>query len=699
MDNKYQSEIDDFRRNFCNYKDKRIVLYGVGRYTATLLDGIKDYEFVGLMDKDPGNVGKELFGLPVLDPVAVEQNADMIIINTSETYWNVIYERIRKIRIPVYYKNGERAKERNTTFQDNPFQELSIDGLRRQIDKADIVSFDFFDSLFVRKVCNPRDVFILLQNQIKDQWDGKTDYISARSLARQKVCNDYTLEELYDQIEREFSISHALSQEIKDKEIEIEKRILFPREAVVNALKYAIVKGKEVYIVSDMYLQKDFYSQVLENVKIKVSPDNILVSSEVKKSKATGEIWELLKEKAGKEINILHIGDNYEADVERPQQYGVNTYYVPMKWDMLQNSSLQALSSIIISNYSSIIMGCVMSKLFNDPYILAKDNRPRIDNNYDMGYCVFGPVILTFLLWLEKERNDDGVSRLIFMSRDGYFLSRAYNYLCECQGKKSEYKYITISRQLAMTAAIESEEDFEEYLHMPYSASYKELLEDRFGLIDVKPGKDDSLESLIEANRVQIDKWINTSKDSYRKYISRQGLKDNDAIVDLGFYGNNQRYLSRITGVKLQGYYVNANLSDQNMNVKVQKMKACFQRREDTKADNSEVLKRMIFLESFLSAPQGMVRGMDENGEFVYANQGGNQKYFHDKEEMFEGVKNFIKDYVDLTGGNEYDPDTSYTDKYYGLCFDGSMEYSDDVKKSFYNDNAMMNRIESQLFY
>lgn len=32
MNNRYQSEIDDFRRNFGEYKDKRVVLYGIGRY-------------------------------------------------------------------------------------------------------------------------------------------------------------------------------------------------------------------------------------------------------------------------------------------------------------------------------------------------------------------------------------------------------------------------------------------------------------------------------------------------------------------------------------------------------------------------------------------------------------------------------------------------------------------------------------------
>ena len=55
MEKKYQTEIDEFQARFQKYKDKRIVLYGIGRYTATLLDGQQGFHFVGLMDKNPEN--------------------------------------------------------------------------------------------------------------------------------------------------------------------------------------------------------------------------------------------------------------------------------------------------------------------------------------------------------------------------------------------------------------------------------------------------------------------------------------------------------------------------------------------------------------------------------------------------------------------------------------------------------------------
>ena len=67
MNDKYQLEIDEFSDRFARYRNARIVLYGIGRYTATLLEGLEVFRIVGLMDKDSANVGKVIFGLPVVD--------------------------------------------------------------------------------------------------------------------------------------------------------------------------------------------------------------------------------------------------------------------------------------------------------------------------------------------------------------------------------------------------------------------------------------------------------------------------------------------------------------------------------------------------------------------------------------------------------------------------------------------------------
>lgn len=177
------------------------------------------------------------------------------------------------------------------------------------------------------------------------------------------------------------------------------------------------------------------------------------------------------------------------------------------------------------------------------------------------------------------------------------------------------------------------------------------------------------------------------------------GLDDRCAVVDLGYYGNNQRYLNKLLQRKMAGYYFNVNLSGQNKNTAVQKMTGCFQMEDDLTGENSQILKKMIYLESFLTAPYGMVKAVDADGRFVCAERKKNQEHFQDKEEMNQGVKQFIHDYWKVFGQVGFQPDLEFIDWYYGYCFGGAVEFSEGVKGSFYNDNAMMNRIESMLFY
>lgn len=731
MNNKYQIELDEFTARFDQYRNSKMILYGIGRYTATLLEGLKDFQFVGLMDKDPANVGKLMFGLPIVDAATAEEIADMVIINTSETYWNVIFNRIADIGIPVFYKNGERAEKKEEVNRQNPFKDLSYEILCRQIKEAQVVSFDFFDTLFMRAVCNPRDVFRLLEIEFEEKWKGTVSYTEIRNRAKEGLRKNYSLNELYDEIENLSGLPYSLIEEVKNRELSLEKKLLFPREGMLESLKMSIETGKEVYIISDMYLPEEFYRDVLEQYEIFIPEGQILLSNVVDAGKDDGSMWRYYSENvlqarqlAHEEMSAggdwvlypaLHIGDNQKADFEEPLKYGIKTYQTPSAWDLLGVSSMCELASRICGDYDFAIAGCILKELFRNPYALSgRSGSPDfslkagekvsegivyIKNNEEMGYLVFGPVILTFLLWLLQESRGDKVKKLVFMSRDGYFLKEDFEYLCKLSGERRDCCYLGISRQLAMTAAVSSEKELLEYAAMPYSGSVGELFEDRFGITEVKEVPGWKQENYIEAFRFEIEKHFSDIRKNYLYYIAQMGLDDACAVVDLGYYGNNQKYLNRLTHGNMAGYYFNVNLSKQNPNAKSQKMTACFQKKEDATGENSQVLKRMIYLESFLTAPYGMVKAVDAEGHFVCAEKKKNQEHFQDKEEINRGVRRFISDYVRLFGKFGMRPNTKFADWYYGLCFGGAMEFADSVKGSFYNDNGMMNRIESMLFY
>lgn len=699
MNGKYQVEVDEFIKNFEKYKKFKIIIYGIGRYTATLLNGVKGFQFVGLMDKDSKNIGKKMFGLPIVDKTVAEEIADMIVINTSETYWDVIYDRIKGVKIPIFYKNGERAKNKPDIKFENPFKNLSSKKLYLKIEDSEIISFDFFDTLFMRSICNPQDIFSLMEIELKKQ-NKMEAFVEIRNRAKTKIRKNYSLDELYQQIQNLTGISAILSESIKNRELELEKKQLIPRWDIISALHTAIKNEKKIYIISDMYLPEDFYRDVLEQYCISVPDGHILISNRIGKSKADGTLWEYYSKKIVKGRRALHIGDNQKADIKEPVKYNIRTYLVPSSWDLLTVSSLHKVASHICGDFESIITGGILKKLFCNPYILEHSSgMVKIDTNYDMGYCVFGPVILSFLLWLQQRGRIDSVKKWIFMSRDGYFLREDFEYLCELKGERQENCYLGISRQLAMTAAIDSYEELMEYVSMPYTGNITELFEDRFAIKDVKEISGKHLEEYVREYFPEIKKYIFEVKKNYLNYIEKMKLDNDCAIVDLGYYGNNQKYLNKILKKQIPGYYFAANLSKQNKNTKYQKMIACFQKQEDYIAERSQILKRMIYLESFLTAPYGMVKSIDENGNFICDFHKKNQKFFSDKIEINKGVKQFIYDYINLFDEFQIQLNLEFIDWYYGYCFSGAFEFSEDVKNSFYNDNAMMNRIESMLFY
>lgn len=696
MNNKYQVEIKEFMENFKQFHEYKIVIYGIGRYTATLLEGLQDFEFVALMDKDPANIGKEMFGLPIIDKKKAEQIADMVIINTSETYWDIIYDRIEDMNIPVYYKNGKRAEKKSSKNMTNPYNHLSWMYLEEKIDNAQVVSFDFFDTLFMRKVCSSQDVFRILQKEISDIWTFDESYTETRNYVIKQLNVNYTLDELYVAMGHRTHLSDKIIQIIKEKELAIEERLLAPRSGILDAFRKCIDKGKEVYLISDMYLPKAFYINLLRRYNIEIDRDKIFISSEVKKSKADGSLWAWYAEKIVKNRPALHIGDNEKADVHLPLEYGLQTYLAPNPWDMLKNSGLASVCSNIITEYDSLVMGNILYRLFENPYKFAEDtNIIKINTDDDMGYIVFGPVILTFLLWLMQKYKEAKIEQFVFMARDGLFLIEDFKYLCNLLEADVESIYLMISRQLAMAASIETKDDFKEYINMPYSGTVSELMEDRLG-ITVN-------EAVLQKNSIYqyedvINKELKLLKERYRAYLESLHLTDFCAIVDLGYYGNNQKYLNKLCGLQMPGYYFNANCSGHNPNIAEQSMYACFQSDNDVGGENSCIHKKMIYLESFLTAPYGMVKGITDQGRFIYAKEGNNQKYFDKKIAINEGVKQFIFDYIKVAGKAKPEINTEFADAYYGVCFGGGLEIAEEVKKSFWNDNAMMNRIESALF-
>ena len=127
---KYEIEIENFRKIFDDKKNMRIAIYGIGRRTATLLPGITDYNITGLLDRDKNNVGKELCDIKVIPIDNIEEKADLIIINSDPSNYEIIFKRISgEVTIPVYYADGRLAclSDKDKSYEQNEYWKSSYE--------------------------------------------------------------------------------------------------------------------------------------------------------------------------------------------------------------------------------------------------------------------------------------------------------------------------------------------------------------------------------------------------------------------------------------------------------------------------------------------------------------------------------------------------------------------------------------------
>ena len=139
---KYEIEIENFRKIFDDKKNMRIAIYGIGRRTATQLPGITDYNITGLLDRDKNNVGKELCDIKVIPIDNIEEKADLIIINSDPSNYEIIFKRISgKVTIPVYYADGRLAclSDKDKSYEQNEYWKSSYEELKDKIDLEDMI--------------------------------------------------------------------------------------------------------------------------------------------------------------------------------------------------------------------------------------------------------------------------------------------------------------------------------------------------------------------------------------------------------------------------------------------------------------------------------------------------------------------------------------------------------------------------------
>lgn len=551
------------------------------------------------------------------------------------------------------------------------YYEKNIDNLYLKLKDYDVVSFDVFDTLITRKIYNPDDVFRIIDNLISKDIKLNQSFIIIRKQAENLIRtekNDPDINEIYNKIQEMCNLTSGEVRKIKDLEIFLEKKLLIPRKDMLKLFNLLKENGNTIILVSDMYLTSDIIKDILKQNGY-IGYESIYVSCECNLRKDKGNIWDFIKEKYnGKKI--IHVGDNEESDCHKLWQYNLIPEHIMSGKMMYFNSPYGYYTNYLKSDINicdSVLYGLIINKcLFNSPFKWNKSEAIyNIDSLYEYGYCIIGPILLEFMIWLIKSLKNEKNLSLLFLSREGYYFQKMYKLLSQrldvAYLKNIQDLYFLTSRRCVSVACIENIEDIYRILDIEYYGDLKSLLKTRFNLnvkeknfeVIIKPdgsGNKDDVLKIINKYQNEILEIARKEKKNYTKYIDKniKNIK-NATVVDLGYSGTTQMFLSKLTNQKISGKYLVVKNNPKPLALGC-KVESCY---NEIKNDSKHPLyKNSLLLEFFLTAPYGQLQYFDDNLKPRYLEERLVKEKQVYLDEIYRGVEELFNDVVDLVGNN-----------------------------------------------
>lgn len=316
-------------------------------------------------------------------------------------------------------------------------------------EKIKYVSFDIFDTLILRPFLEPTDLFILLNEDFNNITDYKYDEefskirVSAEIEVRKKKSSELseiTLTEIYDYISQTYNIDRMLLKIIEEKEIETEIRFCYRRNTGYELYRLALALGKKVICISDMYLSKESINKILiKNGYTEI--DKRYVSSESKITKHSGELYNyVIKDLKIRKDEIIHIGDNYFADIEKAQENSINSQYLQSTKDAyISNNFGKAFSEKLpmwMDNTSTLsflgtrcMLALVKNKYLDNPYHPIDCNTDFNTDSTFVGYYALGMNLFAISKWLLDSIVNKGYKKIVFLGEESYSQMKAYSIL------------------------------------------------------------------------------------------------------------------------------------------------------------------------------------------------------------------------------------------------------------------------------
>lgn len=466
------------------------------------------------------------------------------------------------------------------------------------------VSFDIFDTLILRRVYNPADIFIFLNYEFDKLTAGKYSipFRTMREISEKKAreefkgkCEDVTLKEIYDTMYSAFSVEKDIVYKMYELEKEYEYRFCTVRKIGKELYDFAYDIGKKIIIISDMYLEYDTVLNVLQKNGFD-KHEALFLSSKERCLKYSG----MLFRKALRQINcrpqaVLHIGDTWNTDISAAERLGIKTFFLPKAKESFENiiNDIKTNDCAWVDKYIAgpfsdggtarksvgyrLMLSMVANKFFDNPFPCLNKKSDFNCDPYFIGYYAVGMHCLGLAKWMHDIAVQNKYSCIYFLARDGYLPMKIFEIYSKAFANQIKCKYLHASRKLTLPFTIEDKNDLydlpiEKNSHTPLSVcnllsfcikneaeSFEaDLLNNRF--VPDKTFKNDMefyrLIDFIAQNRFDPQK-LKQKKDILKKYYSC--IEDNSIVFDMGYSGRIQSAICRAAGKRVDAFFVHTD--------------------------------------------------------------------------------------------------------------------------------------------
>ncbi|ASN97911.1 hypothetical protein [Enterocloster bolteae] len=641
--------LNTFKENFEKHKNKRIVIYGLSYGTKLIVENFPDFNICGLMDgyRTDGSIYEKKI-LSYQEVIALQ--IDMIIIvarpNITELIRNRIAAFCKKNSIVLFSADGKKLNIKMNKL-DNEYFSISRELLQNKIDTYDIISFDVFDTLLMRKTLQPKDIFSLVEVRAMKEKNIQCAFEKNRILAEQNLLASFIPNylQIYNELQFITGISDDEKEYLMDLELRIESQMLIPRKEMVRVFDYAKSRNKKIYLISDMYLSSNWIGNQLKKAGI-IGYDELMISNEYSTSKGQN-LFNVFIHKV-KDKKILHIGDSEAFDIMAAQRNGIDNFRILSAYDMLQISVYKEVLYEIVDLTGRLQVGYFISRIFNSPFALFEsDGKGRVKTGRDIGYIYMAPIITDFLLWLANKIKDKKSARVLFSARDGYLIDKLYGILRKKESliKLPEGLYFLTSRILCISASLFNEDDILWSMNNTFSGSPEELLKKRYFLTEGEieyfdPNKYSSISQYILAHKKAILSKSAEIREKYMEYISGLGLNGDDDLIFFDFVstGTCQLCLSRLLNADLKGYYF---YRFNTMDIAKQKLLI-----EAPYTSEGILAANSLLLECILTSFVPTVKGFDSSGKPVYLEERRTEEELCYIKEVQDGIVEYFEDFI-----------------------------------------------------